>query len=71
MEQTNEYAKNIGQGMNITCNITVPFGKDIDEETRDSFIDEIFLAETGQQNGLNGWHLNDSWVTKPKQGKRR
>ena len=60
MNQTNEYIKDIGQGIIITCCITVPFGKDINQETRDGFIEDILLEQTGQQNGLNGWYLNDS-----------
>jgi hypothetical protein len=66
MEQTNEFVKELGQGISIRCHITVPFGNDIDQETRDGFIEDIFLAETKQQNGINGWFLNNSWVTKEK-----
>jgi hypothetical protein len=66
MDQTNEYIKELGQGISIRCLVTVPFGRDIDQETKDSFIEDILHSETGQQNGLNGWFLNNSWVTKEK-----
>jgi len=66
MDQVNEYRKDLGQGIIISCYIIVPFGDDIDQETKDGFMEDILHEETGQQNGLNGWYLNNSWVTKNK-----
>ena len=63
MKQINEYRKDLGKGIFISCCIIVPFENDIDQEIKDKFIEDIFQAETGHQNGVDDWYLNNSWVT--------